>query len=275
MGRGAIAKAIAPGRGETSPLVRLLPFVSVAVMVLLWSQVYDYTTFLPSPTEVVEEARSMLGDTAIIAPILSSLWRLILGLVLGFGVGLILALQSTRGVFLEQVTSTYVRVALTVPSLLVALLGLVIFGISDWAAVLTVAVIVFPFAAVPMIEGVKSLNPELQKMGHAYRMSRLSVIRHIVMPHMAPFLFSAVRNSHALGWKVLIVAEIFAVQSGIGQQFNRAFSLFDLPRVIVWLIIFLLIIGFIEYGVLGVLERRVFRWRSRARARRTTIGVGA
>src|SRR5690606_8247727 len=156
---------------------------------------------------------------------------------------------------------------------LVALLGLVIFGISDWAAVLTVAVIVFPFAAVPMIEGVKSLDPELQKMGHVYRMSRMSVIRHVVLPHMAPFLFSAIRNSHALGWKVLIVAEIFSVQSGIGQQFNRAFSLFDLPRVIVWLVIFLLIIGFIEYGVLAVFERRVFRWRSNRNGRRT-VAVG-
>jgi NitT/TauT family transport system permease protein len=247
--------------------------VSVGVMLVLWSLLYDYTTFLPSPGEVLEEARSMFGNTDVFAPILGSLWRLLLGLVIGFVAGLMLALQSTRGVFLAQVTNTYVRIALTVPSLLVALLGLVIFGISDWAAVLTVAVIVFPFAAVPMIEGVKSLDPELQKMGHVYRMSRMSVIRHVVLPHMAPFLFSAIRNSHALGWKVLIVAEIFSVQSGIGQQFNRAFSLFDLPRVIVWLVIFLLIIGFIEYGVLAVFERRVFRWRSNRNGRRT-VAVG-
>lgn len=244
-------------------MTRLLPFVSVGVMLVLWSLLYDATTFLPAPSEVLSEARAMFGSTDMVTPILESLWRLALGLLIGFLAGFALALQSTRGPFLEQVTSTYVRIALTVPSLLVALLGLVIFGISDWAAVITVAVIVFPFAAVPMIEGIKSLNPELQKMAKVYGMGRWATIRHILLPHMAPFLFSAVRNSHALGWKVLIVAEIFSVQSGIGQQFNRAFSLFDLPRVIVWLVVFLAIIALIEYGVLGVLEKRVFRWRLR------------
>lgn len=254
---------------------RALPIISVIGMVVLWSLLYGYTTFLPSPAEVLEDAVIMLGGSSIAEPILLSLWRLVVGLAFGFALGLILALQTMRGHFLEQVTNTYVRIGLTVPSLLVAFLGLVIFGISDWAAVMTVAIIVFPFAAVPMIQGVKSLDPELVKMGRVYRLSTLPAVRHVIVPHMAPYLFSAMRNSHALGWKVLVVAEIFTVQSGIGKEFSRAFSLFDLPRVIVWLIIFLLIIGIIEYGVLGVLEKRVFRWRARRVSARPVMATGA
>lgn len=258
MTRGAHWVGRIPGAGVRDVL---LPFLSVAALLLLWAMGYDSTTFVPAPSEVWETARKTLAEGETYAQVGLSLRRLAIGLLVGLVVGSVLSFQSTRSRFMAQLTDTYVRIALTLPSLLVALLGLVIFGVSDAGAITTVAVIVFPFITVPLVQGVRSLDHRHEQMAHVYGMSAYARARHIAVPHMAPYFFSGIRNGHALAWKVLIVAEIFSVRSGIGQEFNSAFGLFNLPLVVVWVGIFLAVIGFIEYGVLGVIERRVFRWR--------------
>lgn len=249
------------GWSRSTILLRALPIVSVLVMVLLWTVVYRFTVFLPSPGDVASAAIQIVAAPATYGPVLSSLVRLVLGIGVGMIAALLLCLAGMRNRFVQDMVKTYVRIAIVVPSLLLALLGLVILGTTTWSAVLIVAILVFPFAAVPMQDGLRSLEGAHLEAALVYRFGRTRTIRHVVLPHMAPYVFSAIRNSHALGWKVLIVAEIFAVRSGIGHEFQRAFDLFDIARVAVWLVVFLAIIAVIEYGVLEIVERRVFRWR--------------
>ena len=261
-------ETLAGGRRSRTVLLRMLPVISVVFMVLLWVVVYRFTVFLPAPVDVAYAAVEVVTDPETYGPVASSLLRLVLGIGVGVGVALALSLLSVRSRFVEGMVKTYVRISIVLPSLLCALLGLVVFGSSAAGAVLVVAVLVFPFAAVPMQDGLRALDATHLETAGVYRFGRRRTIRHVVLPHMAPYLFSAVRNSHALGWKVLIVAEIFAVRSGIGNEFQRAFDLFDLARVAVWLLVFLAIIAVIEYGVLQAVERRVFRWRASGPERR-------
>lgn len=256
---------------DGSWLLRLLPVLSVALVVAVWLIGYQRTTFVPSPGEVWQEARVILTEGSTYQQIFVSLRRLVTGLVLGLGIGLLLSLQGARSTLVERMVATYVSITFAMPSLLIALLSLVIFGVSAVAPIFVVTVLVFPFATVPLLQGIKSLDRGQIEMARVYGSSRYQVVREIALPHMAPYVFSAIRNAHALGWKVLIVAEIFTVRTGIGGEFHSAFDRFNLPLVMVWLMIFLAVIAFIEYGVLSVAERRVFQWRARPS---TTIDIG-
>jgi NitT/TauT family transport system permease protein len=246
--------------------LRLLPFISVAATLLAWQLSFSRLTFIPAPSEVWTELKETLGETETYTDVWVSLRRLALGLVAGFAAGLVLSIQAGRSQRFERMLMTYVRVMLTLPSLLVALLSLVVFGIADTGVLVVVAVIVFPFVTVPVLQGVKSMDRAQLEMARVYNASTMQIVRSVAFPHLAPFLFSAVRNAHALAWKVLIVAEVFSVRSGIGYRFHRAFGLFDLPEVMVWLVIFLTVIAVVEYGLLSVVERWVFRWRPRVSA---------
>lgn len=248
---------------DGSWVLRLLPVLSVALVLVVWLAGYQRTTFVPSPTEVWQEARVTLNEGSTYQQIFISVRRLVAGLALGLGIGLLLSLQGARSVLVERMVATYVSITFAIPSLLMALLALVIFGVSPIAPIFVVTVLIFPFATVPLVQGIKSLDRGQIEMARVYGSSRYQVVRDIALPHMASYLFSAVRNAHALGWKVLIVAEIFAVRTGIGSEFHSAFELFDLPLAVVWLMIFLAVIALIEYGVLSVAERRVFKWRAR------------
>jgi NitT/TauT family transport system permease protein len=87
---------------------------------------------------------------------------------------------------------------------------------------------------------------------------------------MAPFLFSAFRNVHALGWKIVVIAELFSQQVGIGAEYKRAYGFFELERLVVWTFFFIIMITTVEYVILRPLERRVFRWRAGPSASRRT-----
>jgi NitT/TauT family transport system permease protein len=98
-------------------------------------------------------------------------------------------------------------------------------------------------------------------MAAAYRFSRYQIVRHIVLPHLVPFGVAAIRNENAHAWRVVVLAELFAVNTGMGWEFTRAWDRFLLIEVLLWLIAFMSILLATEYGVLVPLERFTRRWR--------------
>ena len=50
------------------------------------------------------------------------------------------------------------------------------------------------------------------------------IVRHVLIPSIAPFVFAGVRLSFALAWKVEQLTEVFGASSGIGFLIRREFS---------------------------------------------------
>jgi NitT/TauT family transport system permease protein len=76
---------------------------------------------------------------------------------------------------------------------------------------------------------------------------------------------SAVRNEYAHAWRVVVLAEIFAVNSGIGWRFTQAFDRFLLDQVVLWLLTFMVLLLGSEYLILRPIEKFALRWRGEDR----------
>lgn len=236
-------------------------------VLLVWQLGYSHTIFVPPPREAADTFLNLVQDVETWEVLWVSTRRLGLGLVLGLVLGLFTALLAGEHDGLRRMMNVYVQITFTFPSLLIGLLALVIFGISEVGVVCAVAVVVFPFIASPVMEGVKSLDKSMLAMAQVYGVSRGQRIRDVLLPHVAPFLFAGIRNGHALAWRVLIVTEIFSVRSGLGFKFQRAFDLFQFDEVMVYLVLMLTVIFIIEFGLLKPLETRSSRWRTGGRKR--------
>ena len=105
-------------------------------------------------------------------------------------------------------------------------------------------------------------DEKLTAMGTIYRYGRWRTMRHVFVPHLVPYSFSAVRNEYAHAWRVVVVAEVFAVNSGIGWRFSQAFDRFNVDDIALWLITFMLLLLSTEYLILRPLEKYVLRWRA-------------
>jgi NitT/TauT family transport system permease protein len=249
-----------------------------AVVLLTWQLLWDSTDFLPSPAATSVEAMVLLGEPDTYADLGATVRRLLVGLIMGYGAALLVALLMQVSPWWHRFFGPAVYVTITAPSMVVSLLCLMVFGLSEFGVCMSVAIVVFPFVVVSLDEGVKALDPKLSEMSRIYGFSATNRIRHLALPEMAPFLFSAFRNVHALGWKVVVIAELFSQQVGIGAEYKRAYGYFELEQLVVWTLFFIVMITAVEYLLLRPFERRVFRWRtpttnSSRRARRAALSV--
>lgn len=244
--------------------IERLTWASAALLLLipLWYFAADRATFIERPDDVLRALPHFLAQGDTWTNIGITLLRVVIGLAIGIVAGVIAAFVMSRSKFMGYVLTYYVIAALRTPSAIAAILGLAIFKGSEAGYILVVAFITFPYMAIGMRDGLNSADHELDEMAQIYHLNLLAQVRNIWAPFVAPYIFSALRNAHALSWKVIVVAEIFgAARSGFGARFEHAWEYMIMIEVHLWLLVFMLIVLIAEYGLIRNLEKFTFRWR--------------
>lgn len=239
-----------------------LPLVGVAVAMVAWAVGYRYTRYLPAPDVLAKEIAALLSEAETYRSIGISFRRLVVGLGLGYTVAVLVTLKMRSGQWWRSFFSPYVLLTLSTPSLVAALLGVVVFGFSEVGVYVAIAVVVFPFVVVSLDEGLAGADPKLLGMAQVYRLTSWQRLRNVLLPQISPELFAAFRNSHALAWKLVVVTEVFSQTTGIGYQYKRAYDFLDVNLLAAWVVFFLTVVFLIEYALLRPWERRLFRWRA-------------
>lgn len=255
-------KRAAPG---TSSLGRggrlLLALWALILLVLLWWVGGAFTRFVPPIGEVMAALTAFATDSETWRHVTVTLQRVVLSLLAAAALGTAAAYTINRGRLAGKVVSIYARLALGVPSTIAALLALFIFQRSAIGVYVVVTVITFPFIVVTLLGGLQSADERLDEVAEVYRFSMARRLRHITIPHLVPYLFSAIRNENAHAWRVVVLAEVFAVSNGMGTRFIRAYDRFILVDVLLWLLTFMAILLVTEFGVLRPLELWAQRWK--------------
>jgi NitT/TauT family transport system permease protein len=234
----------------------------VGVGLLAWAALWDKTDWLASPASTWEIFVETIQKPKTYSNLFATAKRLFVGLLLGYTVGVSAAMLMRQSRWWAKFTMPYVYIALSTPGLAWGLISLMVFGLSDLGVYMAVAGVIFPFVTVSLLAGLDSVDAHLTEMTDVYRFSWGDRMIHQAIPEMAPHLFAAFRNVHALAWKIVVLVELFSTQNGIGFQYKRAFAFFSTGRLIVWAAFFVMMVMFVEYGILRPLERTVFRWRA-------------
>lgn len=251
---------------RASPVELLDLGIKLAALLLLaalWqvASVLAPPTFLPGPLAVLGRVGELVATGEFFGQALPTVLRVAAGfsvaLVLGTAVGIAMGMRRTLESFLEA----YVLIGLTVPGLAWAVLALMWFGISELAPVFAIAVVTLPMLAVNMWQGTKAIDRDLLEMQRAFRAPRWTLLVDVIVPQLLPYLFAGSRFGFGLGWKVVVLSEMFGLTSGVGYQINRAFSLYSMREVLAWTLGFTLVMAVFEYGILRRLEAHYLRWR--------------
>jgi ABC-type nitrate/sulfonate/bicarbonate transport system permease component len=216
---------------------------------------------LPMPAEVVEAMWEQLRDGRLLEAFSVSLLRLAIGFTLALVVGSIAGLAMGLSPRIESMLHDFVVVGLTFPYLIWGLLVAMWFGYGWIGPVLVVFIAGLPYVILNMSEGVHDVSKDLRDMAAAYDVPRDRVLRQLIIPSLSPFFFASLRYGLANGWKGLILAEVFASDSGAGWHINSMRDYGDFAGVVAFAIYFALFSIVVERLVFGRLSRRVFRWR--------------
>jgi NitT/TauT family transport system permease protein len=219
---------------------------------------------LPSPVNVISEMGEALGRDDFWINVFATLRHLAIGFTIAFVMGTTIGIAMGRSPYWDGFFRDYVMLTLTTPGLVFALICVMIFGLLNIGPIVAIVLTSFAHVTVNVVEGVRAIPRDLMDMATAYGVPRSTRIRNIVLPAVAPFLFTAIRYGFAIAWKITALTELFGQTDGVGIQIRVEYLFFDIGGVLAWAFF---LVGFalvMERLVLQRLEQRFFRWRPKA-----------
>ena len=214
---------------------------------------------LPSPLTILQTMAGIIGSGEFFTHFGATMRKIVIGYSITFVLGCTMGILMRRP-WLDAFFRDWVMAALTMPGLVFALVAAMIFGFSPLGPIVAIIVTSLPFVVVNVAEGAKAIPSDLVDMATSFGVEPRRRTRHIVIPFLAPFLFTALRYGFSIAWKIATLTEVFGSSSGIGFMMRREFQTFSMAGMLSWIFFFVAFALFLEV----LLERgiqRFFRWR--------------
>jgi ABC-type nitrate/sulfonate/bicarbonate transport system permease component len=229
-------------------------------------------TDFPPPTTIVAHmyelwfsgpvARVFLTDDAI-DNILPSLGRMFTGWILAAVIGVSLGVVLGRSRAATDYVDPLIEFGRAIPPPLLLPLFLVLFqaGLATQLATIVFGVI-WP-VLLNSIDGVRAVDRTYTETATVFNLSRLQLLRVVVLPAASPKIFAGLRLSLSLALILMVITELIGGSDGIGYQLLQAQRSFDGAGV--WAAITLLgILGYVVNSLFVLAERRVLVWHRQA-----------
>ena len=242
----------------------MLPGVlTLAAGIVVWKAIslFFFPVFFPGPGLLLERMIAIYRDPASYAVVGETLARIsegfVLSMLIGMAFGLVMGLRRSIEVFFDS----WIMVLLTFPAVCWAFLSVLWFGLSETAPIFTIVLIVFPYVAMNIWAGTKAVEKDLIYMARVYKADRWLMLRKVLIPQLMPYIFSSMRISLSLSWKIALVAEAFGASSGVGQKLTYWFQETRVDMMLAWGVSFMIMMVLIDLLVFRTWARRAFAWR--------------
>jgi NitT/TauT family transport system permease protein len=257
------AGTLRPARRRAGPSGPLLAAISILSIALAWQIAAGLadSRLLPTPGAVLATMAREAVAGGLIHHVGVTLARVAAAFVIAMAIGSALGLAMGRNRLFDRLLDGWLILFLNLPALVVVILAYVWFGLTEAAAIGAVAVNKIPTVVVTVREGARSLDRELLQMAHSFRFGAWKLLRHVIVPQLAPYLVAAARSGLALIWKIVLVVELLGRSDGVGFQLHLYFQLFDVTGILAYTFAFVVVMQAIEWGAMQPLERHASRWR--------------
>jgi len=209
---------------------------------------------------VVHALRDLAASGKLGLHIGESLYRIGLGWAIGTTAGL--AIGLAMGIFSVARAIGIPITAAIFPIPKIALLPLFIlwFGIGESSKVATIALGVFFPTVISAYSAVDNVPRNLIRMGQSFGVPASSIVAKIVLPGAMPGILAGFRISTSIALILVVAAEMIGADYGIGAFILAAGNLMQTDQLIAG-VVMLSLLGLAISVVLGMLERRLLRWR--------------
>ena len=204
-------------------------------------------------------ASSLFLTPAAIRDIGISLYRTLIGFtlgsLLGISLGILIGFIPRFGAYVEP----QIHFIRGIPKTALLPMFVIFLGIDDAMKIGLIVVALFSYVAINTIDGVRSVVPLQLECCRVYGISRPRQILSVVLPSAAPAIFASLRFGLAVALAVMVVAEMYVANSGLGYftiLSQRTFRIMDM-----WAgVLALGVLGNLLSIALSLLEARVLKW---------------
>jgi sulfonate transport system permease protein len=215
---------------------------------------------LPAPILIAEAGIDLVRSGELAEALRVSGIRVLEGVLLGGFAGVALGVAVGLSRWTEATVDPPLQMIRALPHLGLIPLFILWFGIGELPKVLLVALGVgFPLY-LNTFSAIRQVDAKLFETARVLGFTFWQRIRTIVIPSAAPQVLVGLRQSLAIAWLTLIVAEQINANSGIGFLINNARDFLRIDVIIFGLVVYALL-GILTDGIVRALERRASRYR--------------
>jgi NitT/TauT family transport system permease protein len=266
---GLRTEAATPAVGADAPPSRAANFfqrdlfANVAVIAILVAGMQVWSGFvphyiMPPPAKTAEATLNVVTNDAIhilitvIRLTVAVAFALVVGSLLGVAMGMIRPIQP----FLKSI----VVIDTGIPALSWMLFA--VFWFKDPAArvFFILAVILLPFYALNVYDGIRALSRDLVEMVETFRPTRWQVFRLLILPHIVPYVLMTTKSIIGYATRMTVFAELVCVSTGMGARMGLAQNNFQMEGVIAWTIV-LVVVNLGIQALVAAAEKPLLRWR--------------
>lgn len=261
-GSRPVKTAPAPRRAsDTRALVVVVIALIVAIQIAS-GYVPDY--IMPSPEAIgLALVQLLQTDYVHVGITLSRLAvAIVFAMVAGVLIGLLMATSPRLGAYLKSL----VLIDTGIPALSWMLIAVFWFKDAELRIFFILAVILLPFYALNVYEGVRALPADWLDMIESFRPTRRQVLRYLIVPHIVSYIFLTTKSVIGYAIRMVVFAELVASAVGIGSRMSLAQSTFRIDAVLAWTVL-LVVINLVLQWLASWAERRFMPWRSEMQVR--------
>ena len=212
---------------------------------------------LPEPHVVASESWTLIVERDFRINMQASLTRVmggfLLAVVTSTGLGWLIAYNA----WWRTLLGTIVQLVVSTPMVSLAILTLVVFGVSSMGPVVTTALVATPYIMMNVAQGITGVDRNLIVMSESFGRTRSQIITGILVPSSVISVLAGARLAFAVAWRVELLTEIFAASEGVGFQIRRSFESYDVRGMTAWTVLFLAVMLVFENLVFRQIERRM------------------
>jgi NitT/TauT family transport system permease protein len=183
-----------------------------------------------------------------------------LSFVIGAAGGILVGFWFARKPLVAAVFDPYVKMANSLPRVVLAPIFALWFGLGIWSKVALGVTLVFFIVFFNVYQGVKEVNPAVLANARMLGMNDRALFRHVYWPSALSWMFSSLHTSVGFAVVGAVVGEYLFAAAGLGYLIQQAQSNFDEAGVFAGMFILAVFVIAIDFAV-TLVERRLLVWR--------------
>ncbi|MCH4247176.1 MAG: ABC transporter permease [Acinetobacter populi] len=245
--------------------VWILPSLLLLFWVITTHYQWISLAMLPEPYTVFQTMYSDIRNGTISTALYYSLYRALLGLLIGGGLGIIVGLALGLIKPLENLFAPTLNTLRLVSIFAWIPLMTAWFGLGDFAKIVFISLATFFPMFIATWKGVGNISMQLKEASDILRLDYIQRLKILVLPSITPSIFAGLRLALLYSWMASFGAEyLMGSGIGIGSYIMSAQQNFEMDKVITATILIALLGAFFSW--LGnATENYATAWRKNER----------
>jgi NitT/TauT family transport system permease protein len=182
-----------------------------------------------------------------------------LGYIIACILGIALGLGVASSASFKKVMQPWISGLYATPTVALAPLFILWFGIGIWSKVLVVIFLVLFPVTINTEAGLRTTSERLVEMLRSFGASPRQIFLKVSLPSAMPFILAGLKLGIGRGLIAVVVAELFGSRAGLGRLISESADAFNMPELFAGVIL-LAAAGIVMTAAFGWLENKLVPW---------------